>query len=141
MEAAALAECERLSAMDGNVSAEDVASLIAACAPTLGIPGPAEAFFASIKDICSGNRANKAMCGAAGVIPLVAATLASLGPANPAVAAKGCTTLSDMSAGNTANADEVVMASGGLDAICAVMGVRAVQQWPSCTRTRLAFLR
>lgn len=117
--------CVRVGAMGGKVAPSAVRSLVASCSAALSSLEVAQQLCIAIVSICSGHLdskdVNKVTCGAAGVIPAIAAAMSTHGAACAEVAANGCVALYWLADGNTAHADDIVSTSGGLDAILSAM--------------------
>lgn len=137
--AAALAACGRVNDFDEDgsddaVPLDDVTSLVIACTAALFDPEVSDAFATTIHGICY-RSANKATCGAAGVIPVVVSAMRMHGAVNARVAAKGCGALANLAHGHSGNANAIATSAGGLDGILSVMtshaGDEEVQKWAS----------
>lgn len=78
---------------------------------------------------------NSTTCGAAGVIPLVVTALSAHGARDARIAWEGCEVLRLLAYGDAANADAIVIGTGGLDAILAAMSSfpdSELLQWEAC---------
>lgn len=125
--AAAIAVCESMRANRGAVGFAEVASQVTACSLALSSPDVAAALCDAVLSMCdeennSDAEANRVTFGAAGAIPvIVAAAMSTHGAVSTRVAVKSCAALGFLTQHNAINADAVVVATGGLDAILAVM--------------------
>lgn len=125
MEASAIAECRLVRSIEGSVAPDVVAALVSACTPALSSPTVAEEFVTTIGTICEESVKNRVVCAAAGVIPLLVRVLSTHGDESVDIAARGCGALGMVAIENTANADAIVLSTGGLAAICSLLSTHA----------------
>lgn len=127
MEEAAVEACKGIldSIEEADLTPEDVASLLAVCAPALSSIQVANRFVSTVTSICSHRMDNRVICGAAGVVPLVVSAVSAHGAVSAEVAGNGCNALGWLCPQNTLNIDRVVLQSGGLDVICDTMELYA----------------
>lgn len=122
---AAIALCDRINSIEGDVSSADAALLVNECTAALSSPEVAESFVTTVNMVCSRSEANRAACGSAGSIPAVVAAISTHGAASARISAKGCAALGRLAWRYAVNADAIVSTGGGLsglDAICSAMG-------------------
>lgn len=105
----------------------DVTELVTACGAALSSLTVAEDMINAVYRICDFHQqpANRGMCAAAGVIPLVVTALSTHGVVRAGVAARGCEVLGRLASSSRANADAVVVSEGGMRVICTVMATHA----------------
>lgn len=142
---AAIALCHSMRGSRGAVSAEDLASLVTACTLALSSLEVAGWFSFAVSSVCakeawmnSSGIANRVSCHAVGVIPALVAALSTHGTASPRVAARGCVALANLSLGNTANADAIVLSTRGLDVILSMMTAHVEQDEPDGNVQKMA---
>lgn len=99
----------------------ELAHIAHACAATVCSPAVVEAFAGVVTKLCSDVPANRASCGATGVIPVIVAGLSAHCATSVVIAICGCQALASLAAGYTVNVDAIVCSAGGLDAILASM--------------------
>lgn len=116
-------DCARVRRIQGDVTIDEMTSLVARCTAALSSPEVADDFSQAVTHICQTGSwmPNKETCGAAGVIPAIVSALLTHGAVSVGVAMHGCQALCRLGEFNTDNIDAIVLYSGGLDAILSVM--------------------
>lgn len=100
---------------------KDLTALVAACTAALSSVTIVNEFFIALYWLCKDSGVHRTRCGAAGVIEAVVAALHAYGPANAMLSMNGCRLLGELASGNTANADAIVLSTGGLDVVLSCM--------------------
>lgn len=105
------------------MSAEDVAALVEACAPTLASAVVAEEFLDTIWKLCKHGRdpVIKERCGAAGAVQAVVSAMLTHAATSVDVARKGCDALGNLAALSPSNTELIVLSAGGLGVIHVAM--------------------
>lgn len=121
---AVITECKRVRSAKCGMSIEELTALVTACTAALSSPDAAAALCEVVVSLCRTDndhyKANKEVCGPAGVIPAVAAAMSTHGATHALVAYRGCEALSCL-AHWPVYADALVLSTGGLDAILSVV--------------------
>lgn len=124
LEAAAAAECERVSSMESDISLADGISLLTACTAAWSSPTATVFCFGTITAICLVSETDRETLGAAGAIHAIVTTMSEVtehGTVNEYITAQGCFALCMLAYDNSVNADDIVLSTGGLDVILSAM--------------------
>lgn len=114
LEAAAAAECERVSSMESDISLADGISLLTACTAAWSSPTATVFCFGTITAICLVSETDRETLGAAGAIHAIVTTMSEVtehGTVNEYITAQGCFALCMLAYDNSVNADDIVLST------------------------------